>query len=396
MDPFDGNFIENHARAIAHFADIAIIFVHSDELEGNKKYEIFQSSTFGYPEIRIYFQKPGFRFLQLEKLLLIYRYWKAQLKAYRIYYEKYGKPDLIHVHVLARSALLAVYLKKRKNIPYIISEHWSGYFKESGAYRGFPKKCFTKWAVRNSTLISTVSDYLRKAMQSHKLKGDYRIVPNVVATDVFKPSGEKQANEKKKIVHVSTLDVVPKNLPEMLKVIGRISSYRKDFIVEIYGDGPDRPIIEKIVDELKIRDVVSFQGNVKQQEVARGIADSDVLVLFSLYENQPCVMIESWSTGVPVIAPNIGGIPEHLNREMGILVGKGNLDELEKAINDILDQKRMFNKTKLREYAIDKFSEQTIGKAFLELYKEILKKNAKPILKRFRFQKSGFPVQENC
>lgn len=374
LDAFNGNFIENHARAISKFADIGIIFVHSDQLEKGKKIEIFESSPFGYPEIRIYFKKPGFRFLHIEKLIVIYRYWRAQLKAFEIYSHKYGIPDLLHVHVLTRSALLAFYLKKTKNIPYIISEHWSGYFKESGAYNGFFKEMATKIIVRYSSRVTTVSDYLRKAMESHGLRGNYQVIPNVVATDVFKPLNLEEKNQKKKIIHVSTLDVVPKNVPKILEVIAKVSSYRNDFVFEIYGDGPDRQIIEKKVDQLNIRSIVNFHGNVSQEEVASAIAGSDVLVLFSLYENQPCVMIESWAAGVPVIAPKIGGIPEHLDDTKGVLVEKNSKEDLEMAINDMLDGKISFEKKQLRDYAIEKFSEKTIGKAFFETYIKVLKK----------------------
>ena len=376
LDEFDGNFIENHARAIAAFADIAVIFIHSDELNGNSNYEVLQSAPFGYPEIRVYFRKPSFSLLQLEKAVTLYRYWRAQRKAWKIYRRKYGTPDLTHVHVLTRSALLALFLKKVKGIPYIISEHWSGYFKESGAYRGAMKKIFTKMVVRNASVTTVVSDYLRKAMQSHGLTGNYEIIPNVVATDIFKPVLGEEQNAKKKIIHVSTLDVVPKNLPRILEVIAKLRSYRDDFSLDIYGDGPDRPVIEKKITELKLDHAVTLHGNVPQAEVAVAIADSDVLVLFSLYENQPCVMIEAWSAGTPVIAPRIGGIPEHLDAKKGMLIEKSNLAELENALNNVLDNKLEVSPSGMREYALENFSEEKVGQCFLNVYLKVLKRSS--------------------
>lgn len=373
LDEFDGNFIENHARAIAPFADISVIFVHSDVLEGQKKYEIIESFPFGYPEIRVYFRKPMFRFLYLEKILIIYRYWKAQRKALKIYLKKYGNPDLVHVHVLTRSALLAYYLKRTKSIPYLISEHWSGYFEESGAYKGILKKTLTKIIVHNSSLVTTVSEYLKKAMQKHGLNGNYEVIPNVVPTDVFKPSIAISGKEIKRLIHVSTLDTVPKNLPKILQVIADISKRRNDFTFDIYGDGPDRQKMEKLTVDLNIGDIVTFHGNVSQNEVAIALAASDVLILFSLYENQPCVIIESWAAGIPVIAPNIGGIPEHLNAKRGISIKRNATDELETAINTVLDSKLDFSADELRDYAVKNFSEKTVGNAFFTAYLNILK-----------------------
>ena len=363
LDAFDGNFIENHARAIAVLCDIAIIFVHSEnQISADGKYELIESDPFGYPEIRVYFKSPSFTFLGVETVVKAYRYFKAQLKAYTYYIEKYKSPDLVHVHVLTRSAFLALYLWKLKKIPFIISEHWSGYFPQNGAYKGFLKKAFTKYVVKNAKAITTVSEYLAKAMKKHELNSHYEIIPNVVATEIFKP---KNKDDKKffKLIHASILDIIPKNLPAVLEVIKKISEYRND-----------RTILEQNVKELGIGKFVKFHGNVSQQEVADAMAEADMFVLFSLYENQPCVIIEAFSAGIPVIAPNTGGIPEHFNNQTGTLVEVNNKDQLEKAITDMMDNLNSFSSSYLHNFSKERFSEQKIGKQFLDLYLKVLNK----------------------
>src|SRR5690606_28344692 len=141
---------------------------------------------------RVYFRSPSFTFLGIESLIKAYRYYRAQHKAYTYYIEKYNTPDIVHVHVLTRSALLALYLWKFKKIPYLISEHWSGYFPQNGAYKGFLKKAFTKYVIKNTKAVSTVSEYLAKAMKKHGLNSHYEIIPNVVATSIFKPKKKEE------------------------------------------------------------------------------------------------------------------------------------------------------------------------------------------------------------
>lgn len=124
FDAFDGNFIENHAIAISKFCNIAIIFVHSDT-ELKKKYSIIESNPFGFPEIRVYFKKPNHWIKPLNLLITSFLYFNSLFKAYHHYLKNYPQPDLCHVHVLARTSILALYLKWFKKIPYLISEHWS-------------------------------------------------------------------------------------------------------------------------------------------------------------------------------------------------------------------------------------------------------------------------------
>lgn len=370
LDPFDGNFIENHARAIADKHEIAILFVHSDtNILG--KYELIESSTFGYTEIRVYYRKPGFRFLGLQKLLALYRYCRAQFKAFQLYQAKHGYPDLCHIHVLTRPAFLAFYLHIYKSIPYLISEHWSGYFKESGAYKGWLKKITTQLLVSRAKAISCVSEYLMYAMKTHHLNGNYKIIPNVVSTAVFRPV-EKNIRSTKTIIHVSTLDIVPKNLPAVFHTINKIIQYRTDFKLAIYGDGKDRNALEKLVEQMGLHKYVQFHGNVSQEKVAAAMAEADFLLLFSLYENQPCVIIEAMACGIPVIAPNTGGIPEHLSKEFGCLVEVGNEMDLEKSIIYLLDNASAFSSEKLRNYAVKHFGEAEISENFADLYTEIL------------------------
>ena len=69
--------------------------------------------------------------------------------AYKV---KNGQPDMCHVHVLSRTAVLALYLKTLHQIPYLITEHWSRYFPQNvkkGSYKGFFRKIFTKIAYNN-------------------------------------------------------------------------------------------------------------------------------------------------------------------------------------------------------------------------------------------------------
>ena len=59
---------------------------------------------------------------------------------------------------------------------------------------------------------------------------------------------------------------------------------------------------------LGLADRVSFEGPATAEEVATAMRRADAFVLFRRYENLPCVILEAWSTGLPVIATEVGGV----------------------------------------------------------------------------------------
>jgi hypothetical protein len=77
-----------------------------------------------------------------------------------------GKPELIHAHVLTRTALLAWYFGRMWHVPYLITEHWSRYYPENFQFKGRLRKLLTRFAVRHAAKTTVVSDRLAKSMQA--------------------------------------------------------------------------------------------------------------------------------------------------------------------------------------------------------------------------------------
>ena len=121
-----GNFVQNHAKAIATLADIIVIHpIPSknktrtiEEKDNNSFHEIFVT----YPIIK-------------QSILNKSRLFLSIMKSYRIGIQyaikKYGLPDICHVHIITKNILPAIQLQYKYNIPFIITEHWSRYLPEN-------------------------------------------------------------------------------------------------------------------------------------------------------------------------------------------------------------------------------------------------------------------------
>jgi glycosyltransferase involved in cell wall biosynthesis len=99
-----------------------------------------------------------------------------------------------------------------------------------------------------------------------------------------------------------------KGLEYLVKAVARVAETRRDFKILIVGGGPLTDTLKALADELSIREFIRFCG--VRNDVERIIAISDFTVLPSLTEGLPLALLESIASGRPVIASNVGGIPE--------------------------------------------------------------------------------------
>ncbi len=117
---------------------------------------------------------------------------------------------------------------------------------------------------------------------------------------------------------------------------------------------------------------VIFTGAVKYEQVAAWLQQSQALVLFSRYENLPCVILEALCCGVPVISTNVGGIAEVIDDSNGIIVSNEKEEQLQEALKQVYDNYTRFDRIKIAEVASKQFSYKTVGNEIDKVYKELI------------------------
>jgi glycosyltransferase involved in cell wall biosynthesis len=128
--------------------------------------------------------------------------------------------------------------------------------------------------------------------------------------------------------------------------------------------------------DLKIPDgLVSIQGSKSERDIAEIMRASDVFVLFSNYENLPCVISEALMTGLPVISTHVGGIPEMLDDTNGILIKPGDEEALLKSLVMMITRYETYDKKAISERAQKIYSCAEVADQYLEVYEKILTDN---------------------
>jgi len=277
-DPVTGIFVKRHVEAVSRFCDVAVLSVVGYEnLE--RGYEIEYSQENDVPTVRVYYRET--KFWKQFKIANFLRFMSASYFGSKVMREKFGVPHLVHAIVVIPAGILALILKYLKGIPYIVTEHWSGYLPADGGYKS--KDVFTKLLTRvitaNAKAVTTVSNTLAKAMSSHGLKKQYYVVPNVVDMRLFCPLADRQDCKRTRILYVSRLSDRQKNVSGILRAIASVLLRRQDFELHIVGDGTDRALLEDVADNMRVKNrFVFFHGLKSPQEIVEFMQTADFLL----------------------------------------------------------------------------------------------------------------------
>ncbi len=291
--------------------------------------------------------------------------------------------DVLHVHYAiphATSAYLAKQILKDKAPKVITTLHGTDITLVGKEQSYLP---ITKFSIENSDIVTAPSKYLKQATYEKlylNTDKEIEIIPNFVNTDLFSPgnSDEKSSlstligccpvkEDLKIITHVSNFRPV-KRIEDVIKSFNLIQKEVKSYLILI-GDGPERSKAEQLCREFNICDKVCFLG--KQNSFTSILRCSDLFLLPSETESFGLAALEAMSCEVPVIATNVGGIPEVVaDGESGYLVETGNFKQIaSKAIELFKDSNKhkIFSK-KAREIALNRFDSDKITNNYEELY----------------------------
>lgn len=309
--------------------------------------------------------------------------------SYSLFVSKYAVknikpiPALIHAHFSYPDGYGMMKLAKRWNIPLVISA--LGTIERKVAYEGSYTSKQIIEAMSFADRILSVSEDLKLHIVNLGIdKNKVHVVPNGVDIGKFKPAGKAHAR--------SIL-----NLPRDKNIVLFVGALRKikgvDYLIEaahsfvdkdtyLFMVGRDDGLkknLEKRAYELKIANYIKFTGPVNHEDIPLWISASDILVLPSLSEGRPNVILEALACEVPVVATDVGGIPELMvDGETGYLVPPKSPDELSRKINKLLDDKN-------RREKMGKFGRKCIiqrgltweahAKTTVDIYQELLTKS---------------------
>ncbi len=294
---------------------------------------------------------------------------------------KHEELDVLHMHYAiphATSAVLArqILAGSGHAIPVVTTLHGTD-ITIVGQDPSFAP--VVNWSINESDGVTAVSEYLkRETYKSCQVRADIQVIPNFIDTRRFKPLKKdhfKQAvcpNGEKLLVHVSNFRPV-KRATEVVEVFHRLRSEGYAAKLLLVGDGPDRAAAEHRARELEVIEDVRFLG--KQEPVEEILSIADIFLMPSGSETFGLAALEAMACGVPVIASNIGGLPELVvDGETGFLRPMGDIEAYTSCARQLLDDPDLLERMSeaARRRAVDVFDIDRIIPMYEAHYEQVI------------------------
>jgi glycosyltransferase involved in cell wall biosynthesis len=197
--------------------------------------------------------------------------------------------------------------------------------------------------LRDCRFCITVSDFNRKHILSSfpSIPASKVIVQRLGVDRVARAPAPVAKPEPRRIclLSVGRLHAV-KNYSFLIHACAALRDEGLDFLCWIVGEGPERPALELLIDELRLRDQVLLLGYVDRADLSGYYQYADLFALTSLSEGLPLVLMEAMAHEKLVLAPAITGIPELIEHgRTGFLYKSGSLPDFVSTVGWILDHK---------------------------------------------------------
>ena len=249
------------------------------------------------------------------------------------------KPDVLLSYVVYPDGDAAVRVARGLGLPSVLVAIGSDLNRIPGRL----VERHTRRTLREATFTTTVSgDLAHTAVRLGSAPERTVAILNGCDTTVFHPRDRNAAREalgvpadQKAIVYVGRLDL-RKGLAELVDATAQLRPTDPQTHTYLVGDGPDRPALEERIRQHKLNDAVHFVPAVRTDGVAQWMAAADLVTLPSYKEGCPNVVIEALAAGRPVVATNVGGIPELMDDTSGRLVPPQDVPALAAALEDVL------------------------------------------------------------
>lgn len=208
--------------------------------------------------------------------------------------------DFVHCHFIIPTGILALWLKKKYGIKYVVTAHGSdviGHNQSRFATLYKIVKPYWKKILKNASRVTAPSQYLVDKIHETSPNINVDLVPNGIDTSIYVP-GEK----KRSIVTLTRLQA-SKGVQDLIEACAGLDL--NGWEINILGDGPYRSNLESLVAEKALNNSIHFRGHVDGEERIRYLREAAVIFSGSRFESFSLSVLEGSLCGCNVVASSI-------------------------------------------------------------------------------------------
>lgn len=267
----------------------------------------------------------------------------------------YKQTTIIHAHSAVLNGLLAYFISRKLNIPFVVTEHTGPY---STILNSPIKSSISKFVFKKAAKVLVVSQHqknevLKLGVAPEKVEVSF----NPINTEIFK---NKNAPNSKNIAFVSRLDEFKGGL-RTLKAFHQFAEKYPDYTLTIVGDGEEHKTIASYVEKHHLTQKVTLKGTLTKTEIAEVFAKSSFFVFPSRHETFGLVVAEALSCGLPVVCTNQTAPKEFINEQNGVLVNPDNIAEIANAMEHIIKNRLLYDAEFIHNQIENRFGLESFG-----------------------------------
>ena len=246
-------------------------------------------------------------------------------------------PDVVFAHHTGANGYLAMHLKNRFGVPYVVTDHL---FSEIADCQTMP--------ARRALFARVIAGSSKMIAVARRMENDTkRIFPFARTATIHNgaqtpTSAQLQAPRPpelrgKRVILGASILYASKGFPALVRAWSQIEARFPDTILRIVGDGDDRPNVEATIAELKIADRVQMVGALSHVDLLQEMVWADVFALISRDDPFPTVILEALAAAKPLVWPDDSGVNDVLEDGVhGIKVPPHDVEKTALALKKIL------------------------------------------------------------
>jgi glycosyltransferase involved in cell wall biosynthesis len=274
-------------------------------------------------------------------------------------------PVIIHTNVIFPCGIVGYLLSRRLGGKLVISEHWSKaeIFLKNPLYKRIAIKVY-----HQNFAIICVSEFLSRKIAKATHHKNLVVIPNVINTDIFTFLPKPPVTDGRLNFMCVAAWRTPKRLDIIIDTLLHYApETTRQILLRVVGTGTQ-------VDLLKTRETpenlkIEWLGHLDKPDIASLLQTTQVFLHASNIETFSIVTAEALSTGTPVLASNVGALPELINRQNGILV-ENNRESWLQGIREITAKQYDYQAIAIQHQ--NRYSPSTVGNNILKIYREAI------------------------
>lgn len=234
---------------------------------------------------------------------------------------------------------------------------------------GLPFRLVQSYIFRRAQCVVSLGGKLTDILRRHVDEERIAVIPNAV--ELPQVDKDENATRPQRLLFVGRF-AANKGIHILMDAVRELNQrgYEEDFVFDLVGKGP-------LFDEYKAKyqaTNVNFLGYIDDQELRERYKSCDVLLLPTLYEGMPTVVLEAMSYGKPVIVTDVGATRELVDSRNGYMIPKNDAESLVEAIISFHelsdDERRALGKTSRRKVE-ERFVWEAVAEEYLQLFKSV-------------------------